>query len=84
MSNFFHPVLKNEDIIKIIKNVRRLNFKYIAVSNNTVEHNLDVNIGEHRKVNLLKDPYNLRKPNFFLNDGESDKFIYFYKKKDFI
>ena len=79
---FIH--LKNEDILKIIKNVRRLNFKYIAVSNNTVEHNLDVNIGEHRKVNLLKDPYNLKKPNFILNDGESDKFIYFYKKKDFV
>ena len=40
----------------------------------------DVNIGKHRKVNLMLEPFNLEKPFYSFKDHEEDKFIYFYKK----
>ena len=79
---FIH--LKNSDITKILNNLKSIDFKYLAVNSNTIEINKDVNIGQHRKINLLIKPFNLKEPMFSINDGEADKFIYFYKKEDLI
>ncbi len=79
---FIH--LKNSDIKKIINNLNKIDFKYLAINNSTVDKNIDINIGKHRKVNLLIEPFNLKKPLFSINDGEADKFIYLYKKNELI
>ncbi len=79
---FIH--LKNSDIIKILNNLKKMDFKYLAVNSNTNDQNIDINIGQHRKVNILIEPFNIKKPFISINDGEYDKFIYFYKKSDFI
>ncbi len=79
---FIH--LKNSDIITILNNLKKMDFKYAAVNSNIIDKNKDVNIGQHRKINLLIEPFNLKKPLTTINDGEKDKFIYFYKKSDLI
>ena len=74
--------LKNSDILKIINNLRNMNFKYLALSSSTVKQNTDVIIGKHRQVNLLKEPYNLKKPKISFKDGGNDNFVYIFEKKD--
>jgi len=83
MRDFFIH-LKNSDIYKIINNLKKMNFKYIALSSSTNKINIDGTIGQHRKVNLLIEPFNLKKPTLVINDGEKDKFIYIFKREDLI
>ena len=40
--------------------------------------------GNHRKVNLLIEPFNLNQPLEYFKDFENDKFIFLYDKKNFI
>ena len=79
---FIH--IQNSDIKKIIQNLDKINFNYIALNsyNNKINH--DVIIGQHRKVNLLIEPFNLEKPLEFFKDHEDGKFIFLYEKKNFI
>ena len=79
---FIH--IQNSDITKIIQNLDKINFNYIALNsyNNKINH--DVIIGQHRKVNLLIEPFNLEKPLEFFKDHEDGKFIFLYEKKNFI
>lgn len=74
--------LKNSDILKIIKNLRKMNFRYLALSSSTIKQNKDVIIGKHRQVNLLKEPYNLKKPRLSFKDGGKHNFVYIFEKKD--
>ena len=74
--------LKNSDILKIIDNLRNMNFKYLALSSSTIKQNKDVIIGQHRQVNLLKEPYNLKKPKLSFKDGGKNNFVYIFEKKD--
>ena len=74
--------LKNSDILKIISNLRNMNFKYLALSSSAIKQNKDVIIGKHRQVNLLKKPYNLKKPRLSFKDGGKHNFVYFFEKKD--
>ena len=79
---FIH--LKNSDIHKIINNLKKMDFKYVALNSSTNKINIDGTIGQHRKVNLLIEPFNLKKPSLVINDGEKDKFIYIFKREDII
>jgi hypothetical protein len=69
---FIH--INNSDIIKILKNLKNMNIKYVALNNYSIRLNKDVIIGQHRKVNLLIGLYNLPQPLFSFNDYENDKF----------
>ena len=79
---FIH--IQNSDIKKIIQNLNKMNFSYVALNsyNNKINH--DVIVGKHRKVNLLVEPFNLGKPLEFFKDYEDDKFIFLYEKKNFV
>ncbi len=79
---FIH--LKNADIKTIINNLKKIDFKYLALNSNPIKKNEDVNVGQHRKVNLLIEPFYLKEPLFSINDGEDDKFIYVYEKNNLI
>ena len=73
---FLH--IKNFDIIKIINNLKSMNIKYVALNSYNNKKNLDVTIGQHRKVNLLIEPFNLEKPIYSFKDYEDDKFFHIY------
>ena len=79
---FIH--IQNSDIIKIIQNIQKMNFNYVALNSYNNKVNLDVVVGKHRKVNLLVEPFNLEKPLEYFKDHEDDKFIFLYEKKNFI
>ena len=79
---FIH--IKNIDIINIIENLKLMNIKYIAMNSYTNKENIDVTIGQHRKVNLLRDPFNLKEPIYKFKDYENDKFIFLYNLENLI
>ena len=74
--------LKNSDILNIIHNLKKMDFKYVALSSSTIKQNKNVIIGQHRQVNLLIEPYNLNQPTFFFKDGGDNNFVYIYKKSE--
>jgi len=76
---FLH--IKNSDIIKIINNLKSMNIKYVALNSYNNKKNMDVIIGQHRKINLLIEPFNLEKPIYSFKDYENDKFFYIYDLK---
>ena len=78
---FIH--IKNNDIIKILDNLKLMNVKYIALNTYSDIINNDVVVGQHRKVNLLKEPFNLDKPIHFFQDYEHDKYFYLYDLNTF-
>ena len=73
---FIH--IKNVEIIQIIENLKNMNIKYILLNSYDNEKNNDVVIGQHRKINLLIKPFNLKKPIHIFRDFENDKFCYLY------
>ncbi len=79
MRDFFIHI-SNEDILKILKNISKMNIKYFASENYEIHSNINTSIGKHRKVNLQIEPFNLEKPVYSFKDYEEDKYIYFYKK----
>ncbi len=80
MRDFFIHT-NNEDIKKILMNIKKMNIKYFAFENYSISKNIDVIPGRHRKINLKLDPFNLSEPFYSFKDHEIDKFIYIYKKK---
>ena len=79
MRDFFIHI-SNFDIKNVLSNIKKMNIKYFAFENYDIKNNTDVIIGNHRKINLKLDPFNLGEPLFFFKDFESDKYIYFYEK----
>ena len=79
---FIH--IKNPDILQIIQNVKQMNFRYVALNSYNNKTNKDVIEGQHRKVNLLIEPFNLKQPTYSFKDHEEDKFIFIYDKKNLI
>ena len=50
-------------IKKILTNLKNSNCKYYAFNNyESVNVNKEISTGQHRKINLLKDPFNLGIP----------------------
>jgi len=73
-------------IEKILIKLKNSNCRYFAFNNyENVNSNKEVSTGQHRKINLLKDPFNLDKPFFKIqeinnqNSPDEDNFIYIYK-----
>lgn len=75
------PLIKN-----ILTNLRNSNCKYFAFNNyESVDLNKEISTGQHRKINFLKEPFNLDSPHVKIqeinnqNIPDEDNFIYIYK-----
>jgi len=79
---FIH--INNSQIHQILNNLKKLKYKYLALTSYNNKKNSDVIIGKHRKINLLISPFNIKKPNYSFRDFENDKFIFIYEKNNFI
>ena len=73
-------------ITQILSNLKNSNCKYFAFNNyENVNYNKEIITGQHRKINLLKEPFNLDNPSFKIqeinnrNNPDEDNFIYIYK-----
>jgi hypothetical protein len=78
---FIH--MKINDIKKILNNVRKSNAKFFACSNNSdVLINRDILVGQHRKINLSIEPFNIKKVYSSFYEGNEDCYINIYKISD--
>ena len=75
------PIIK-----KILTNLKNSNCRYYAFNNyENININKEISTGQHRKINLLKEPFNLDEPFFKIqeinhhNTPDEDNFIYIYK-----
>ena len=75
------PIIK-----KILIDLKNSNCKYFAFNSyESVIENKEIPTGQHRKINLLKEPFNLVKPFYKIqeinneNNPDQDNFIYIYK-----
>ena len=75
------PVIK-----EIIINLKKSNCKYFAFNNyENIDANKEISTGQHRKINLLKEPFNFGEPFFKIqeinnhNSPDEGNFIYIYK-----
>ena len=73
-------------IEKILINLKNSNCKYFAFNSyENVNSNKEISTGQHRKINLLKKPFNLNEPVYKIqefnnkNTPDEDNFIYIYK-----
>ena len=69
-------------IKKILTNLKNSNCKYFAFNNyESVNLNKEISTGQHRKINLLKDPFFLNLPYYKIHEvnTDQDNFIYIYK-----
>ena len=84
---FIHLPIKS--IEKILNNLKNSKCKYFAFNNyEGIEINKEISTGQHRKINILKKPFNFEKPNFkileiknenFPDRNIKDNYIYIYK-----
>lgn len=84
---FIH--LPINSIKKILINLKHSKCKYFAFNNyESVEINKEISTGQHRKINILKEPFNFEEPNFkileiknqnFPDRNVKDNYIYIYK-----
>ena len=78
---FIH--INNNDIKKIINNIRKSKAKFFACSNNLdLLINKDILVGQHRKINLSIEPFNLKKTYSSFYEGSGDRYINIYKISD--
>ena len=73
-------------IKKILINLKNSNCRYFAFNNyENVDANKEISTGQHRKINLLKEPFNLGIPFYKIQEinnehnPDQDNFIYIYK-----
>ena len=73
-------------INKILINLKNSNCRYFAFNNyENVNVNKEILTGQHRKINLLKEPFNLGTPFYKIQEinnehnPDQDNFIYIYK-----
>ncbi len=88
---FIHLPIKS--IEKILNNLKKSNCKYFAFNSyERVKTNVEISTGQHRKINILKEPFNFGKPYFkilevknenFTDESLKDNFIYIYKNNLF-
>ena len=71
------PIKKIENLIFALKDSP---VKFFAINSyNSININKEILIGQHRKINLLENPFNLGEPYYKFNDKDNDNFIYIYK-----
>ena len=75
------PIIKN-----ILTNLKNSNCKYFAFNNyENINTSKEISTGQHRKINVLKEPFNLNMPFYKIqeinnaNNPDQDNFIYIYK-----
>ena len=79
--------LKNEQIIKALKNIINSNSKFLATTTfvNTKNNSYSSNADRWRPINMCQEPFNLPKPLELLNDtpllasNDQDKYIGIWK-----
>ncbi len=86
---FIHLPIKA--IKKILIDLKASNCKFFAFNNyEGIELNKEISTGQHRKMNILIEPFNFEKPDFkileiknenFPDKHLKDNFIYIYKNK---
>jgi hypothetical protein len=83
---FIHMTISQ--IKKILNNLKKSNCRYFAFNNyESVNLNKEISTGQHRKINLIKDPFNLDFPFYKIQEinnknlPDEDNFIYIYKNK---
>ena len=75
---FIH--INNEDILKVLKKIKSSKIKFFACLTNKNEIiNKNIAVGEHRKINLSIEPFNLKDVFFSFYEGKEDRHINFYK-----
>lgn len=78
---FIHMNLN--DIKKILNNIRKSNAKFFICSNNSdVLINKEILIGQHRKINLSIEPFNIKKVYSCFYEGTDDCYMNIYKISD--
>ena len=71
------PIKKIENLIIALK---KSPIKFFAINSyNSITKNEDILVGQHRKINLLENPFKLGNPFCKFNDKDSDNYIYIYK-----
>ena len=73
-----------EDIKNLISKIKNSKIKYLLCDNHTkLEKNTDIVIGKHREINLMKFPFNLKKPIFkYLECKVSNREVLLFKIKN--
>ncbi len=76
-------------ISKILINLKKSNCKYFAFNNyESIKVNKEISTGQHRKINIIKKPFDFNNPDFkileiknenFPDKEIKDNFIYIYK-----
>jgi hypothetical protein len=75
---FIH--ISNEDILKVLYNIKNSKIKFFACLSNKNEFlNKNIAVGKHRKINLSVEPFNLNDIYFRFYEGKEDRYINFYK-----
>ncbi len=85
--------LDTKDILKCIGNIRKYNFKYIAITNYPIlknQHNDKILGDKWRPLNLCLEPFKLCSPDYNLNDTsdvqnhDKDKYLSVWSNEKFI
>ena len=85
--------LDTSDILKCLKNIKKHNFKYIAITNYPmlkVQHQDKFMGDKWRPINLSIEPFNLKQPNYnlddtsILQDHDIDKYLSVWTNENFI
>jgi hypothetical protein len=75
---FIH--INNEDILKVLKKIKNSKIKFFAcLSNKNETINKNIAVGEHRKINLSIEPFNLKGVFFSFYEGKEDRYVNFYR-----
>jgi hypothetical protein len=81
--------LPYDDIYKAINNIKNSGSKYLLTTSFTDHDNIDMFIGGWRPINLCKEPFNLPKPIYIINEGcteddgnYKDKSMHLWQIKD--
>jgi hypothetical protein len=64
--------LPTEDIFKALNNIKNSGSKYLLTTNfiwNHQEDNQDISVGQWRRINLQKNPYNFKYPERIIVEG---------------
>ena len=85
----FHLSFKDNQ--KFLRNIKKLNAKYILLSNHAKGKenkilNIDIKSGDFRKINLFNSPYNFKTNyKFIINDSYDGvkKYLILFEKKEF-
>jgi 2-polyprenyl-3-methyl-5-hydroxy-6-metoxy-1,4-benzoquinol methylase len=66
--------LPTSEIFKALKNIKNSQSKYLLTTHNTWihrENNVEINLGEWRRINLQQSPYNFKYPERILIEGNT-------------